>query len=49
MDVKSAFLSGDLREEVYIVQPLGFIENKHKNKVLCLHKVLCNLRQAPHA
>lgn len=49
MDVKSAFLNGDLKEEVHVQQPLGYIDNKHKHKVLRLHKALYGLRQAPRA
>jgi len=48
MDVKSAFLNGELQEEVYVQQPPGFVD-KHKYKVLQLHKALYGLRQAPHA
>jgi hypothetical protein len=47
MDVKSAFLNGDLKEEVYVHQPLGFIILGKENKVLCLRKALYGLRQAP--
>jgi hypothetical protein len=49
MDVKSAFLNGDLIEEVYVTQPLGFTAEGHEQKVLRLHKALYGLRQAPHA
>jgi hypothetical protein len=49
MDVKSAFLNGELQEEVYIHQPPGFIDDKHKNRVLRLHTTLYGLRQAPRA
>ena len=49
MDVKSAFLNGDLKEEVYVHQPLGFIILDKENKVLCLRKALYSLRQAPRA
>jgi hypothetical protein len=49
MDVKFAFLNGDLKEEVYIHQPPGFVIPGKENKVLCLRKVLYGLRQAPRA
>ena len=49
MDVKSTFLNGDLQEEVYVQQPPGYVNGKHKYKVLRLHKALYGLRQAPWA
>ena len=49
MDVKSAFLNGDLAEEVYVHQPPGFINSGEEHKVLRLHKALYGLRQAPRA
>jgi hypothetical protein len=49
MDVKSAFLNGDLREEVYVLQPLGFVCPAAKRKVLKLKKALYGLKQAPQA
>lgn len=49
MDVKSAFLNGDLLEEVYVHQPVGFVDEKNSNKVLKLRKALYGLRQAPRA
>ena len=40
MDVKSAFLNGDLKEEVYVHQPPGFAIPGKEGKVLRLHKAL---------
>jgi hypothetical protein len=48
-DVKSAFLNGDLKEEVYVHQPPRFIIPGKENKVLCPRKALYGLRQAPRA
>ena len=49
MDVKSAFLNGDLIEEVYVHQPPGYISVGNENKVLRLWKALYGLCQAPRA
>jgi hypothetical protein len=49
MDVKSAFLNGDLKEEVYVKQPPGFVILREEGKVLRLRKALYGLRQAPRA
>ena len=48
MDVKSAFLNGDLTETVFVQQPPGFIIG-NGDKVLKLRKALYGLRQAPRA
>jgi hypothetical protein len=47
MDVKLAFLNGDLKEEVYVKQPPGFVILGEERKVLRLQKALYGLRQAP--
>ena len=49
MDVKSAFLNGDLKEEVYAHQVPRFVIPGKENKVLRLRKALYDLRQAPRA
>jgi len=49
MDVKSAFLNGDLQEEVYVTQPPGFMNPKYSGRVMKLNKALYGLKQAPRA
>jgi len=49
MDVKSAFLNGDLQEEVYVEQPAGFVITGKEHKVFKLRKALYGLHQAPRA
>ena len=47
MDVKTAFLNGDLDEEIYMEQPEGFIVPGQEKKVCRLVKSLYGLKQAP--
>ncbi|GKA56719.1 retrovirus-related pol polyprotein from transposon TNT 1-94 [Tanacetum coccineum] len=49
MDVKTAFLNGELKEEVYISQPEGFVDQDNPSHVCRLKKALCGLKQAPRA
>ncbi|GJQ94104.1 retrotransposon protein, putative, ty1-copia subclass [Tanacetum coccineum] len=49
MDVKTAFLNGILREEVYVSQPDGFVDQDNLNHVYKLKKALYELKQAPRA
>ena len=47
MDVKTAFLNGDLEEEIYMYQLEGFVELGQESKVCKLTKSLYSLKQAP--
>jgi hypothetical protein len=49
MDVKSAFLNGPIKEEVYVEQPPGFKDSEYPNHVYKLSKALYGLKQAPRA
>jgi len=47
MDVKTAFLNGDLDEEVYMEQPDGYVDPTYPDKVCRLLQELYGLKQAP--
>ncbi|KAL8117754.1 hypothetical protein AgCh_015587 [Apium graveolens] len=47
LDVKSAFLNGDLEEEIYVDQPDGFVIKGQEGKIYKLKKALYGLKQAP--
>ncbi|GJT86580.1 retrovirus-related pol polyprotein from transposon TNT 1-94 [Tanacetum coccineum] len=49
MDVKTAFLNGELKEKVYVSQPEGFIDQDNPSHVYKLKKAMYGLKQAPHA
>nr|GFA51647.1 copia protein [Tanacetum cinerariifolium] len=49
MDIKTVFLHGSLKEDVYVCQPEGFIDADHPSYVYKLKKALYGLKQAPRA
>nr|GEV02775.1 putative ribonuclease H-like domain-containing protein [Tanacetum cinerariifolium] len=49
MDVKTVFLNGPLKEEVYVAQPDGFVDPNQPKKVYRLRKALYGLKQAPRS
>nr|GEW20018.1 retrovirus-related Pol polyprotein from transposon TNT 1-94 [Tanacetum cinerariifolium] len=49
MDVKTTFLNGILKKEVYVGQPSGFVSKQYPDHVYALDKALYGLKQAPRA
>ncbi|GJZ91223.1 retrovirus-related pol polyprotein from transposon TNT 1-94 [Tanacetum coccineum] len=49
MDVKTAFINGELKEEVYVSQPEGFVDQENPSHVYKLKKAMYGLKQAPRA
>jgi hypothetical protein len=49
MDVKTTFLNGEIKEEVYVEQPLGFETHDRETHVCRLKKALYGLKQPPRA
>nr|GEX71453.1 hypothetical protein [Tanacetum cinerariifolium] len=49
MDVKSAFLYGKIKEEVYVCQPLGFEDPEFPDRIYKIEKELYSIHQAPRA
>lgn len=47
LDVKTAFLQGDLEKQIFMVQPVGFVDNLRPDHVCKLHKSLYGLKQSP--
>ncbi|GKE81609.1 retrotransposon protein, putative, ty1-copia subclass [Tanacetum coccineum] len=49
LDIQNVFLHGNLKKQVYMKQPLGFIDPRRPNHVCLLHNSLYGLKQAPRA
>jgi hypothetical protein len=46
MDIKTAFINGNIEEELYMVQPEDFVDSKDANKVCKLQRSIYGLKQA---
>jgi len=49
IDIQNAFLHGELKEEVYMAQPQGYIHSQYPNHLCKLHKLIYSLKQTPRA
>ena len=49
LDVKNAFLCGELDRDVFMEQPKGYVSKQYPHHVCRLKKALYGLKQAPHA
>ena len=49
LDVKTAFLNGEISKEIYVKKPEGYEDSKRRNDVYKLHKALYGLKHAPRA
>ncbi|GKF05956.1 retrovirus-related pol polyprotein from transposon TNT 1-94 [Tanacetum coccineum] len=49
MDVKTTFLNGELKEEVYVSQPKGFVDPNHPTHIYRLKNAIYGLNEAPRA
>ncbi|KAL4380069.1 hypothetical protein GQ457_02G043350 [Hibiscus cannabinus] len=49
LDVKSAFLNGELEEDIHVFQPEGFVVTGKEHQVYKLKRALCGIKQAPRA
>jgi len=49
MDVKTTFLNGNLEEDMYMIQPEGFVDPNNARKICKLKKFMYGLKKAPQS